>query len=188
VVIAKLDADPVGPRREARVLDALGGRVTPTIRTPALVACGDLQLVDRTLHAVLSLAIADGPHRPGPGTVPPGYDRALADALGPVLDPSPHSGWVPQHGDLAPWNLRCTDRGLALVDWETAGYAPPGTDAAHLALTSVAVRGGTAPPIEPTVAAHLRSAIAERTDPEDRALTHRLLSLLDTAVSPGARP
>ncbi len=29
---------------------------------------------------------------------------------------------VPTHGDLTPWNLRRTGRGLALFDWEAAGW------------------------------------------------------------------
>jgi thiamine kinase-like enzyme len=38
---------------------------------------------------------------------------------------------VPVHGDLAPWNLRRTSRGLALFDWEAAGWGHSGADLAH---------------------------------------------------------
>lgn len=38
--------------------------------------------------------------------------------------------WRPMHGDFAPWNLRQVRGGsLFLVDWEAAGWAPPGADA-----------------------------------------------------------
>jgi thiamine kinase-like enzyme len=38
---------------------------------------------------------------------------------------------VPTHGDLAPWNLRRSPYGLALFDWEAAGWRPPGHDVDH---------------------------------------------------------
>jgi peptidoglycan/xylan/chitin deacetylase (PgdA/CDA1 family) len=37
--------------------------------------------------------------------------------------------WVPMHGDLTPWNLRRFAGGnLFLLDWEKAGWGPPGSD------------------------------------------------------------
>jgi thiamine kinase-like enzyme len=34
------------------------------------------------------------------------------------------------HGDLTPWNLRRTPRGLVLFDWESTGWGEPGSDLA----------------------------------------------------------
>lgn len=36
--------------------------------------------------------------------------------------------WIPMHGDLTPWNLRESTNGLILIDWEDAGWGPPGAD------------------------------------------------------------
>jgi len=37
--------------------------------------------------------------------------------------------WEPMHGDFTPWNLRQQRNGnLFLIDWEDAGWAPPGAD------------------------------------------------------------
>jgi len=51
------------------------------------------------------------------------------------------SHWEPMHGDFTPWNLREMPSGkLMLVDWEYAGWGPPGADemlyrASHAAVT-----------------------------------------------------
>jgi hypothetical protein len=52
--------------------------------------------------------------------------------------------WEPLHGDLTPWNLRQTRTGLWLVDWEMAGWAPPGADEICYAANCLAV-GRSAP-------------------------------------------
>ena len=56
--------------------------------------------------------------------------------------------WVPMHGDLSVWNLRKAvfSRSLPfLVDWEYAGWGPPGADAAWYWATSAAVTGDRPP-------------------------------------------
>jgi phosphotransferase family enzyme len=55
-------------------------------------------------------------------------DVAAALAALPRLPGTPQH-WRPMHGDFAPWNLRQLRGGsLVLVDWENAGWAPPGAD------------------------------------------------------------
>lgn len=45
--------------------------------------------------------------------------------------------WRPRHCDLTPWNLkRARDGSLALLDWETAQFAPPATDLVRFATTA----------------------------------------------------
>jgi hypothetical protein len=45
------------------------------------------------------------------------------------------------HGDFAPWNLRQLHRNsLVLVDWEDAGWAPPGADEVFYHATQAALR------------------------------------------------
>ena len=46
------------------------------------------------------------------------------------------------HGDFAPWNLRrLRDGSLALIDWEDAGFGPPGADEVFYRATSAALWG-----------------------------------------------
>ena len=50
--------------------------------------------------------------------------------------------WRPMHGDFAPWNLRqLRDGSLALIDWEDAGFGPPGADEVFYRATSAALWG-----------------------------------------------
>jgi hypothetical protein len=54
----------------------------------------------------------------------------ISNALGglPGGDAVP-GHWRPMHGDFTPWNLRASGGGqLTLVDWEDAGWGPPGAD------------------------------------------------------------
>jgi hypothetical protein len=45
------------------------------------------------------------------------------------------------HGDFTPWNLRQLRGGaLVLVDWENAGWAPPGADEVFYRATWAALR------------------------------------------------
>lgn len=54
--------------------------------------------------------------------------------------------WVPAHGDLAPWNLRTRLNGdVQVIDWEDAGYAPPGVDLLYGALTAHVAMGTRLP-------------------------------------------
>jgi thiamine kinase-like enzyme len=63
------------------------------------------------------------------------FESDLAERLSglPLPDDAeskPTDGLVPVHGDLTPWNLRRTPRGLVLFDWESAGWRAPGSDLA----------------------------------------------------------
>lgn len=54
----------------------------------------------------------------------------IQGALGELDHPADTPGhWLPAHGDLTPWNLRDVRNGpRVLIDWEEAGWAPPGAD------------------------------------------------------------
>lgn len=54
----------------------------------------------------------------------------LAMALSPLArPPDTPAHWEPAHGDFTPWNLRRFGDGTqVLIDWEEAGWAPPGSD------------------------------------------------------------
>lgn len=69
-------------------------------------------------------------------------DAALADQPRP---PGTPEHWRPMHGDFAPWNLRRYERRLVLVDWEEAGWAPPGADEALYHAVRAVVQGRRTP-------------------------------------------
>lgn len=54
------------------------------------------------------------------------YGETLRRHLEPIWT---HSGWIPMHGDLTPWNLReLSGQRLVLFDWEGVDWAPPQAD------------------------------------------------------------
>jgi hypothetical protein len=65
-------------------------------------------------------------------------EAALGDLPRP---PGTPDHWRPMHGDFAPWNLRQLRGGaLVLVDWENAGWAPPGADEVFYRATRAALQ------------------------------------------------
>jgi hypothetical protein len=81
-------------------------------------------------HYLASAPLPEGLHRP-PRNPPL---AAIIEEVGAALAGLPRpldtpDHWRPMHGDLAPWNLRRLRGGsLVLIDWENAGWAPPGAD------------------------------------------------------------
>jgi hypothetical protein len=83
------------------------------------------------------------PHRPARqppiGRIAADVSERLSRAFPPAEVPD---HWRPMHGDLAPWNLRRVGpRALWLLDWDDAGWGPPGADAAYYEATVSLVRG-----------------------------------------------
>ncbi|WP_375485186.1 phosphotransferase family protein [uncultured Jatrophihabitans sp.] len=72
--------------------------------------------------------------------------RTLVGAVVP-RPPGVPEHWVPSHGDLNPWNLRRARTGDWLIDWEDAGWAPPGTDEVYFSATSATLRRGAVQPL-----------------------------------------
>jgi len=68
------------------------------------------------------------------------------------LDELPKPGdtpnhWVPMHGDFTPWNLREFSRSRRiLIDWEDAGWGPPGADEVLYRAAEAALFGNTVSP------------------------------------------
>lgn len=130
-VIVKLGRPDDGVENEAAVLRLLTATPLPTIATPRVIASGHLGTTeDITFLATSALGL----QRQRPAIDEPltsfgsDLERCLADL--PRPDGTDDDA-VPVHGDLAPWNLRRTDRGLALFDWEDAGWGLRGSDLAY---------------------------------------------------------
>ena len=125
-VVVKLAGEPDGIGNEALALALLSDRPLPGIATPAVLSTGRLDsqityLATTALGLDRQRAAVDEPLR--------SFERDLADRLAALPRPSGTApDAVPVHGDLAPWNLRRTGRGLALFDWEDARWGAPGSD------------------------------------------------------------
>ncbi len=142
-LVVKLGDDEPTLLTEHRALQLLQIDPLPGIATPRTFGVGSLTPPDGAgpvvWHATSALGL---------GTQRPAIDEPLhtfeSDLGARLADlPRPTSGppdGVPVHGDLTPWNLRRTSRGLALFDWEAAGWGPPGTDLATYRAASAEVR------------------------------------------------
>ena len=121
---------------EATVLAMLEANPLPGIDTPKVLAAGTVacpdpsapgQVVDIEFVATTSVAI--GSQRAAIDVPLRTFSSDLAARLADLSRPADAAlDAVPIHGDLTPWNLRRTRRGLALFDWESAGWGPPGFD------------------------------------------------------------
>jgi hypothetical protein len=118
--------DCVGLFNERRALEAVWSYRPRHFQVPEPIHSGSAG----GWHYLISTPLLAGLHRP-PRNPPL---RAILEELGAALADLPRPSttpghWRPMHGDFAPWNLRERRRGpLVLVDWEDAGWGPPGAD------------------------------------------------------------
>lgn len=94
-------------------------------------------------HHLTTSPLATGIHRPARSVPLRMIVEEVQAALGPLPRPSDlPAAWRPMHGDLAPWNLRRLANGsLSLLDWEHAGWGPPGADEVFFLATGAALGG-----------------------------------------------
>lgn len=75
----------------------------------------------------------------------PPLDSILHEVRAALVDiPRPESmpeHWQPMHGDFTPWNLRRVAGSSMLIDWEEAGWGPPGADEVYYQVTWAVIRG-----------------------------------------------
>lgn len=157
LVVVKVGAVDAGIEREAFVLERLARRPLPGIATPTPLAHGVVTIadasddaVDGTLDVAYLVTFGLSVRRQRPAMDEPLHTfeaelgHRLADLPRPDGTPDDH---VPIHGDVAPYNLRRTSRGLALFDWEGARWGPPGADVALYRRRCELIRRGA--PIPP---------------------------------------
>lgn len=123
--------------RERRALEALEATPPSSFHTPRVVGGGELG----GWQYVVTTAMPAGMHRMVKGVPPAAMHDEIAAAL--LALPKPESTpnhWMPYHGDFTPWNLRRFRNGKPwLIDWEEAGWAPPGADAAFYRASAYAI-------------------------------------------------
>jgi len=130
-VVIKLGTPDDGLENEAAALSLLTRDPLPGIATPSVVAAGRLDTEEPVAFLVTTALGLDG-QRPALDEPLRTFEADLAERLGSLPRPvGTDAASVPLHGDLTPWNLRRTEQGLALFDWEAAGWGVPGSDLEH---------------------------------------------------------
>lgn len=133
LVVVKLGPPDDGLEREALVLDLLARDPLPSIATPERIDAGTLTIEALDVAFLASTAVSPRRQRPAIDEPLRTFESDLAVRLAelPTAHAStPNDDLVPVHGDLTPWNLRRTPRGLVLFDWESTGWGEPGSDLA----------------------------------------------------------
>jgi hypothetical protein len=180
-LLVRVRPSPAELDAELRVSRAFAARPATSFQVPALAGSGEIDGWHWTAHQ----AIAARPHRPV--RRPP---IRLFDEVGDLVErilPRPASvpaHWRGAHGDVTPWNLRRSGDARWLIDWEDAGYAPPGADFVYFEAVRAAIGRGRSracgeryaeareywrevvgrravAPVERKLAARLRAALAE---------------------------
>jgi len=133
LVVVKLGPPDDGLEREALVLDMLARDPLPSIATPERIESDSMEIEGHAVAFLASTGLSTRRQRPAIDEPLRTFESDLAERLSdlPLPDesePGPAHGLVPVHGDLTPWNLRRTPRGLVLFDWESAGWGVPGSD------------------------------------------------------------
>lgn len=166
--------------REQQISDAAQRMRPTTFRVPRVVAEGEVY----GRHWIAYEPISRAPHRPV-RHLRPGLTEEVRALVESVV-PRPNdidAMWRGAHGDLTPWNLRRGSRGIWLIDWEDAGWAPAGADEVYFnaVMRSISRRGSAAAlPVEHREAAAYWTRIVESRPiaPSERSLKSRLLGAL----------
>ena len=180
-IVVRVRDDPRALDHERLISEAADRLGAEGVRVPRLRGRGSAN----GWHWSAYEAIASRPHRPARVA-----DEALCAKISAVVEaalPAPTGmppDWRGSHGDLTGWNLRVARRQTWLMDWEDAGWAPPGTDELYFAATTAALHSKPAHPLAlagryPEAAARLAGEIANRpTEASERQLQERLLIAL----------
>lgn len=170
---------------ERRISELAAGSLG-ALRVPTLAGHGEVD----GWHWSAFRAIATRPHRPV-YHLPRGAVAEIASLVEAAV-PRPAgtpADWAAAHLDVSPWNLRHAHGQTWLIDWEDAGWAPPGADVVYLAATVAAMGARRARPLAevaafPEAAAYW-SAIVESRDVTagETRLRERMLAVL--ASTPG---
>ncbi|HUP19952.1 MAG TPA: hypothetical protein VM778_08370 [Gemmatimonadota bacterium] len=163
---------------ESRALELLNGRPAHAFQAPAVLGRG-------VVGEWRWLALEPLPPRVHRMPADPDLE-AIAEEIGDALGAFPRpSGappdWRPMHGDLTPWNLREVDGTLWLMDWEAAGWGPPGADPVLYRATAAALTGRRARPTWSSEAVTFwRGAVGQwGSSPRDR----RMAAAVDRALA-----
>jgi hypothetical protein len=123
------DGDHAPLLNEFRALTSISSSEPSCFEVPRPVATASVEC----WHYLLTTALRPDLHRMP--VEPPLREITAEIASGLEALPRPAGTpqhWEPMHGDFTPWNLRQRrDGSRFLIDWEDAGWAPPGADEAY---------------------------------------------------------
>jgi len=181
LAFVRVSADPNRTAREFAVMSAVHAARPRTFRIARPLASG-------TASGCGWMAVESGPNYPLGAVRRPEVRRRVVAEVGGILTAAldrpagTPDHWQACHGDLAPWNLRVALGGRAwVVDWEDAGFAPPGADRLYSELTAQITFGGRAvTDVDPECIDWMTTVISARRSPGERADSEnaRLLAAL----------
>ncbi len=168
LAFVRVSPDPHRTVHEHDVMAAVHSAGPETFRVARPLAHG-------RAHGWGWLAVESGPNYPLGALRAAGVRLRVLQEISQILTESlprpdgtpPH--WTGSHGDLSPWNLR-TERGgrVRVIDWEDAGFAPPGADLLYAGLTAQITFG--APIVhraDPEAIDWMRALVEARRDPDE---------------------
>jgi glycosyltransferase involved in cell wall biosynthesis len=173
-------------RSEQHALDALA-RIPPrSFWAPDPLASGHHSGWRYLLTSALPSRLDRPPSAPDLAAITADIERALGSTDRPTDVPA---HWRPMHGDLTPWNLRdIPEMGLALIDWEDAGWGPPDADAVLYRAATAALFGGPIRAEPREAVAFWQERVAHRPVTEtDRFFRGRLSAVLDQMITASGR-
>lgn len=149
VAFSRVHPDPDRVEKEFHVLEALTAARPTTFRVARPLALGQTASSSWMLTSSV-------PNYPLGAVRKSSTRRVVAHEIGEMLSsalPRPAgvpAQWTAAHGDFSPWNLRTSLSGeVHVIDWEDAGFAPPGVDLLYGDLTAQATFGGPLPQTAP---------------------------------------
>lgn len=167
--------------RERMALEALSGSAS-CVRIPRVIGSGSVAGISWIATDAMSSARSEPL-----AELPNGWRRGrefeeLESLLGERADP----GWIPLHGDLAPWNLRRSGGETWLLDWEDFAWGPSGADEAYFHATASVACGAAVVGCDPAVARYWQENLSKRTVADGEAeFLKNLSATLDQMTEAG---
>lgn len=130
--------DSVSLSNEGRAMEAVWSFRPRAFQVPEPLRSGSAGGWHYLASAPLPSGLHRQPRNPPMAAILEEVDAALAGLPRPLKTPD---HWRPMHGDFTPWNLRqLRGESLVLIDWENAGWGPPGADEVFYRATTAALR------------------------------------------------
>ena len=125
VAFVKVGQDQKGLNVERAALEAVAAFGPKTFAAPEVLGSDSVGSLHYLALSPMPRRIHTAPNNPNLSAITAEIEAGLETL--PRPDGTPDH-WLPMHGDLTPWNLRQSGDRMLLIDWEEAGWGPPGAD------------------------------------------------------------